>query len=152
MGIADRLIERAMLRPPSFMVGDVADPYLLRWHILPRNSIFNIYIHHFLRSDEDRALHDHPYWNLSILLRGSYTECTIAMGGVNKRVIRMAGDFKFRSAKYAHRIELHDGPCWTMFITGPRIREWGFHCPQGWRHWTVFIKSGAPGEVGKGCD
>mgnify|MGYP000066528385 CR=1 FL=1 len=52
----------------------------------------------------------------------------------------------------AHRIELVAGPVWTLFLTGPFRREWGFHCPQGWRHWRDFT-SGANGErVGKGCD
>ena len=26
-----------------------------------RNKIFNIYLHQIIRSDDDRALHDHPY-------------------------------------------------------------------------------------------
>lgn len=57
----------------------------------------------------------------------------------------------FRTAKFAHRLELVQGPVWTIFITGPRIREWGFYCPKGWRHWTVFTdKTG--NNIGKGCD
>jgi hypothetical protein len=107
--------------------------------------------HQFCRSDDDRALHDHPWWNLSILLRGQYDEHTISDGGVSVRTTRMAGELKFRKAKSAHRIELTHGPCWTLFLTGPRIREWGFHCPQGWRHWRIFT-AGDRGElVGRGC-
>jgi hypothetical protein len=37
-------------------------------------------------------------------------------------------------------------------LTGPRIREWGFWCPQGWRHWRAFT-SGRNGEtIGRGCE
>jgi hypothetical protein len=63
-----------------------------RWWVIPRNKFFNIYLHHFLHSDDDRALHDHPWWNVSILLRsGSYVEHTIAAGGVGRAVdLRMA--------------------------------------------------------------
>lgn len=139
-------------RPPDRIIGGAHNPYMRRWHVIPRNPLFNIYLHHFLRSDDDRALHDHPWWNVSVLLEGEYTEHTIAAGGVNLRVVRKAGDWKCRLPTSAHRIELHAGPCWTLFITGPRIRSWGFHCPQGWRHWKVFTKPGAPGEIGKGCE
>jgi hypothetical protein len=64
-----------------------------------------------------------------------------------------------RLPRTAHRVELKVGvitgrsfPVWTLFITGPRVREWGFLCPQGWRHWKDFT-AGAQGErVGRGCD
>lgn len=117
---APRLVSIADRREADLYIGGREDTYLARWYLIPRNKWFNIYLHHFQRSDDDRALHDHPWWNLSILLRGSYTEQTINAGGVNVLVIRSAGDFKFRYASEAHRIELHDGPCWTLFITGPR--------------------------------
>lgn len=147
LSIADR-------RPPDVTIGGAADPYMRRWWVIPRNRWFNVYLHHFLRSDDDRALHDHPWWNLSILLQGEYTEHTIADGGVNVRTVRKAGQFKFRGASSAHRIELHAGPCWTLFLTGPVLRSWGFHCPNGWRHWkdfTAFRKTGNSSEIGPGC-
>ena len=65
---------------------------------------------------------------------------------------RREGDKVFRWGPAPHRIELHKGECWTLFVTGPRVREWGFLCPQGWRHWREFTKPGAPGERGKGCE
>lgn len=139
-------------RPPDFVIGGVDAPYMRRWWVIPRNRFFNIYLHHFLRSDDDRALHDHPWWNLSWLLDGEYTEWTIAPGGVHKSVVRRAGQFKLRGAKTAHRIELHNGPCWTLFITGPSIREWGFHCPKGWRPWQQFVDDRDKGSIGRGCD
>jgi hypothetical protein len=118
-------------RPPDVRIGPADDTYLQRWHVIPRNRFFNVYLHRFLRSDDDRALHDHPWINLSILLRGTYTEHTIAAGGVHQRAVRKAGDFKLRGARTAHRVELTHGTCWTLFITGPRLRSWGFHCPNG---------------------
>lgn len=148
-GLFERIADR---RPPDFIVGGKDDPYLMRWWVIPRNRFFNIYLHHFLRSDDDRALHDHPWWNLSILLRGEYTEHTIAAGGVHRAVVRLAGQFKFRGAKSAHRIELHNGPCWTLFLTGPTLRTWGFHCPRGWRPWKEFVDDRDSGKVGRGCE
>ncbi len=139
-------------REPDLVIGDPKEPYLLRWWLIPKNRFFNVYLHEFLRSDHDFALHDHPWWNLSILVRGRYTEHTIKAGGVNVRTERKVGDFKFRTAKAAHRIELSHGTCRTVFITGPLIRQWGFHCPMGWRPWPEFTKPGSYGEIGKGCD
>ena len=89
-----------------------------------------------------------------MLLRGCYLEHTIDAGGINRRTFRIAGDVVLRrSGRMAHRIELVDGPCWTVFITGPRYREWGFHCPeQGWIQWQRFTADKDPGATGKGCD
>lgn len=152
-GLYARLRSRvANKRPPDVNIGKEDDVYMRRWWVIPRNRVFNIYLHNFLRSDDDRALHDHPWWNASILLSGQYTEHTIAAGGVNRRVVYPTGAVKLRGAKYAHRVELTHGPCWSLFITGPTIRSWGFHCPAGWRHWTEFVDSRDSGKIGKGCD
>ncbi len=148
-------------RPPDMVIGGADDPYMRRWFAIPRNRVFNIYLHHFLRSDDDRALHDHPWWNVSILLEGSYVEHTIPAGGVNVRTRYEAGAIKFRGAKSAHRVELdvnrgmglpYHKTCKTIFITGPRIRSWGFHCPQGWRHWRQFTDPKDLGSIGRGCE
>ena len=147
-----RLSAVTLKRPPDVLIGKQDDTYMRRWWVIPRNRFFNIYLHHFLRSDDDRALHDHPWVNASILLHGRYTEHTIAKGGVNHRAEYVAGAVKFRGPRYAHRVELTDGPCWSLFITGPNIREWGFHCPAGWRHWKDFVDGNNSGHIGKGCD
>lgn len=136
---------------PDFVVGGVEDPYLLRWYVIPRNPVFNVYLHLFLRSDDDRALHDHPWANLSVLLAGAYTEHTVRAGGTNVRTRREAGEVKWRGPRAAHRIELTDGACWTLFVTGPRVRNWGFHCPLGWVPWEDFTAPADKGLVGRGC-
>jgi hypothetical protein len=154
MKLAERLISRITRRAPDVIIGSAFNPYLIRWWVIPRNRFFNVYLHRFMRSDDDRALHDHPWTNLSILLRGTYTEHTIDAGGINVRTERHAGQWKLRLfGSFAHRIELTHGECWTLFITGPRYRHWGFHCPSGgWVHWQRFTAADNPGEVGKGCD
>lgn len=139
------------MRNPHFIVGSPHDPYMERWWLIPRNKWFNVYLHHFLQSDDNRALHDHSYWNMSFILRGAYLEHMSK--GKHPYIPRYRGRFAivFRRPTTAHRIELKWGPVWTLFITGPRVREWGFHCPQGWRHWKEFTKAGSPGETGPGC-
>jgi hypothetical protein len=161
--LTDRIAAR---RRPDFIVGEPQDPYLLRWWIIPRNRFFNVYLHCFLRSDDDRALHDHPWQSLSLVLDGEAIEHTIAEGGIHARRWLCVGDWRYRAATFAHRIELPrpgvfgdapadcgPQPCWTLFITGPIRREWGFHCPEtGWIHWKRFTAPDNKGAVGRGCD
>lgn len=172
-------------RPPNLVVGeDNPDgAYLLRWYVTPWRGWFadadmakrswwtraahaivkrlpNLYLHKFLRDDDDRALHDHPSWAVSFILRRGYIEHTIADGGIHHRREYGPGSLRFMRTRHTHRIELHTDtktgtaePCWTLFLFGPRCRDWGFHCPErGWVPWQKFTAEGKPGEVGKGCD
>ena len=152
--LADRLIAHAQKRPPDFIIGGADHPYLLRWYLIARNAVLNAYLHWFKRSDDDRAHHSHPWlFRLSIILRGSYTEHRILEGGILVKTIRRAGDWSFHWGASPHRIELHDGDCLTLFITGPRVREWGIYCMErGWIHWKRFVATDDAGAVGKGCD
>jgi len=136
------------MRKPDFVIGPPAAPYLRRWWLIPRNRWFNVYLHEILQSDDDRALHCHPWVNLSIILKGAYREHM--PGGISR--VLSAGSAVVRRAVAAHRLEVARGPVWTLFITGPRIREWFFHCPKGLVHWKDFTATGNYGEVGRGCD
>lgn len=139
----------AASRPPDVVIGD---DYMRRWFIILRNRFFNIYLHNFIHSDDDRALHCHPWWNLSCLLDGEYIEHTISAGGVHKKVTYKAGDLKLRRGEAAHRVELlPDARCWSLFITGPRYREWYFHCRQKMVHWRDFTNPTDSSKVGAGC-
>jgi hypothetical protein len=151
--IRNAILRWARARQPDFVIGGKENPYLRRHWLLPRNRFFNVYVHEFLRSDDDRALHCHPWANCSILLEGEYTEHTIAAGGVHRAQVLRAGDLRVRlSGKLAHRVELHNGPCWTVFLTGPVYREWGFHCPRRWVPWQEFVDQRDAGAIGRGCD
>jgi hypothetical protein len=152
------------LAKPHELVGPAQDPLMRRWFLFPKNRWFGIYLHHIRCSDEDRALHDHPKPNISIVLRGSYREWMFLQdaprrretwdgvklfawdglavdesGRITAALIRRAGQIVWRRASLAHRIELiDDKPCWTLFITGPKHRQWGFHCVRGWVPHYVF--------------
>lgn len=135
-------------RAPDFVIGAPDAPYLRRWWLVPRNPVQNIYLHHFMRSDDDRALHSHPWsWNISVLLEGQYLEHL--PGG--QSVVRRAGEVVHRTGESWHRIELTHGSVWTLFLTGAHAREWGFACPQGFVHWRDFTAPGNPGAIGRGC-
>lgn len=132
---------------PDVVIGQ---DYLFRWYLLPKNDYFNIYLHCFGRSDDDRALHDHPWNSVSILLKGSYVEHF-----KDRYWIRRPGQIFGRRATTAHRIELITPTVWSLFITTKKVREWGFHCPKGWVHWkdfTNFSEDGDSTSIGRGCD
>jgi hypothetical protein len=164
--IRSAILRWARNREPDFVIGGQDSPYLRRHWLIPRNRLFNVYVHEFLRSDDDRALHDHPWlFNASWLIDGDYREHTIRAGGVAEATTRQAGDWKFRWGPAPHRVELRqevefDGqwavgyfvPCWTVFITGPIVRNWGFHCPRRWVPWQEFTDSRDKGSIGRGCE
>lgn len=181
----------AVRRKPDLVIGEATNPYLFRWYLTPWREAYgtipstertwwqslvsrlpNVYLHCFLRSDDDRALHDHP-WNWgSFLLDGQYSEVThepsghnVAMLGADYAVVDVEADhlhvartyspgtFRWHRAEFAHRLVIPLGKLtWTLFFCGWRRREWGFHCPQGWVHWRVFTDPSTGGAtVGKGC-
>jgi hypothetical protein len=139
-------------REPDFIIGD--PPYLRRWYVIPRNRFFNIYLHNIIKSDDDRALHDHPWRSVSIMLKGELTEFYHDRKGILRSRHLTAPNIVHRSPTFAHRLNL-PGYCpgaWTLFITGPVRRAWGFLCPQGWRHWKEFTAPGRKGQIGRGCE
>ena len=157
-----QLATHVVARRPNgdFNIGpDPDNPYMRRWFVIPRNDDFNIYLHHIRHSDDDRALHDHPWQSLSLCLAGGMYEIT----GSNDpdhpdhaRAVVKAGDVRSRDPLTAHRLELAEPPnapveCWTLFITGPKVRTWGFHCPQGFVPWDEFTDPDNPGAPGRGC-
>ncbi len=116
--------------------------YLVRRYLLPRNKLLNIYLHRFLGSDDDRALHDHPWFSISCVLKGRLIEHR--PDGTSRAIRR--GKLTIRHPKYQHRIELPEGEtATTLFITGPVVRTWGFVCPKGWIAWNEYGSKG-------GCD
>lgn len=115
-------------------LGDPTCPYMTRWVLDLR--LFSVRLHKFHRSDDDRHLHDHPWWFVSLLLRGTYREWTLwhpswePSRETDQQVCspwRRVGSIAFRPALHKHRVEIHPGAtCWTLCLTGPIRRVWGF--------------------------
>lgn len=142
-------------------------PYMLRWWIWRWRKLTSGYLNNVLRSDDDRALHDHPWINCSLVLLGGYWEHMPdgpVFPGVpykTKRVWRGPGSFVFRrKATYLHRLELDPERAKqetiSLFITGPATRRWGFMDPEhGWidaRDWEDHNRrlGRVAGNVGRG--
>lgn len=151
----ERIID--LLFDKKVIVNCDRDPYLLRWYVI-RTAKFAIFIHKFIRSDEDRALHDHP-WNFIVIpiWRGyhEHYKSPRPSGEVYegcRRVLPIIGA-RFRRATYRHRVELlrayggipsdprqwyRELPSWSFFIRFKEFREWGFHTHEGWIQWNKW--------------
>lgn len=146
------------MRTPDLIIGPRDNPQTLRWHIFKwRGRQFAL--HKWLRSDDDRALHDHSGHNMSFILNGGYVEVLSHAWESRRAPFRWPLVPYFRRAGVPHRIELmSDGkPVWSLWLRWPPIREWGFWCPRGWRHWREYTSTrdyyaAGVSEVGRGCD
>lgn len=121
--------------------------YLYRWHLIPRNKWFNVYLHKTML-DDHRVLHDHPWDNISIVLKGGYWETTPIKKEIQHDVYynghlikwRHPGSIIRRKAEWSHRLSLFNGrPSWSLFITFRERRNWGFHTKYGWKPHTDLI-------------
>ncbi len=85
-------------------------------------------VHEILRSDYERHPHDHPWWYVTIILRGRYIETIYNDAG---RLVDVnywgPGSILFRPAGSWHRLDLYGPPVWTLFITGRYKQTWGFN-------------------------
>jgi len=160
--IVRRLCEAVVrrLRPPRVIYDRLGrSPYLSRWYLLggPRtdgeafdqhgatlpgvvfqNLPINIYVHRFHRSDDDSALHNHPWrWSVSFILAGGYTEERRddtdpgdGYGRVVTREVRPGSVNVIRDSDF-HRVDLLEHDAWSIFVAGPKSGSWGF-----WDRWT----------------
>lgn len=168
------------MRAPDLTIGPVDNPQTLRWHIF-RFRGWQLALHKWLRSDDDRALHDHVGDNLSLIVgRHGYWEIVRIYSTdpvpvyfrpwrrdgegryyVDMRYWRKPWRLYFRRAEQPHRVEVAQGPVWSIWFRWPPRRQWGFHCPKGWRHWREYCdiregvdyhKPGYVSTIGKGCE
>ena len=84
-------------------------------------------------------------WNASILLSGRYWEETVVAGGVHHVALRRTGSAVLRIGPAPHRLEVRCGIAWSLFLTGPKLRSWGFHTRERWVHWREYTDPADPG-------
>ena len=176
--LADLLIGRAK-RTPYFHLEDYMQRFWLKEHNEAKSNRA-ARVHNIKRSDHDRALHDHPWNNASLVLKGGYwevvpgayqaaREADFANATENLRMLhklvhemggrkatrkqlrelrrlgvywRGPGAFVRRKAEALHRLIVPNGcEAWSLFIMGPKFREWGFATPDGWVHNEVYTKA-----------
>lgn len=94
-------------------------PYAYRWVL--NLGFVSFRIHHFLRSDDKRHFHDHGWWFLTFVLKGSYVDVS-----PDGRDALSFGSIRYRKATHMHYVEVPPTGVWTFLITGPAHRNWGF--------------------------
>ncbi len=116
------------------------EPYLERYYLLLKDRQkfpFNIFLHQFLKSDPD-DVHDHPWPYATLIIKGGYYEWVPQFNDQREKINevrhwRGVGHFRLRRATSYHRIELDPAvECWTLFMPGPRRKDWGFLVNNQW--------------------
>lgn len=124
----------------------VDEKYMIRWHLIPHNRWCNVMLHKFNGPDPGRDLHDHPWSFLTLILRGRYVELIpvwqawdtdneLCGAFVQARCYLRRWSVSWRPAEYIHAVERIEPNTWSLVVTGPYRREWGFHTKSGFvRH------------------
>lgn len=153
MGLLEWLLTKLL---PHFDIVKKVDGrevvYLRRFFIRkPTATRGGIYLHHILRSDDDRDPHDHTWDFTTIVLKGGfYYDVQMGVdrlsGNVVERWSRVTRWRVYqRKAEHSHQVKLALKPfkglqdVWTLVFTGPRRRQWGFHTPSGWVDWRTYL-------------
>jgi hypothetical protein len=121
-----RLFEKRIIKD------DRPEPLVTRW-ILFSCPWFAVFIHKLHRSDYQRAMHDHPWTFVSIIIRGGYKEQT-PMGILS----HAPGDILYRPAEWKHAVIIEGKPSWNLILHGPRRRKWGFWQGDKWCWWRKY--------------
>lgn len=123
------LVLRSYRTPYTFIRSkDLSEIYMRRWWLFnpyPESIPWlpSVRIHHIMRPDLDRHLHDHPWNARTIILYGGYIE-ECEDGTMRARTPGDTGRLLY--GQY-HRIdEILPGGAWTMFITWKYRGTWGF--------------------------
>lgn len=108
-------------------LGNPECPHAYRWALIVFG--YGLRLHHWLKSDDDRAFHDHPWWMLIRVISGRYAD--YRPDGTAELVL--PGKWYFRPADHKHIVIIPVGnppeDVWTLVITGPKVRNWGFWIP-----------------------
>lgn len=148
---------------------DGVSPYLSRWYLIrekpsddealkgqsssdynadgtPNAAVkarpFDLYLHRFHRSDDDAALHNHPWeWAVSFVLSGGYTEERREGDKVIRRIVRPFS-FNFIRGEDFHRVDLVDHDAWSLFLVGRKVDTWYFwdRDRKARMQWRKFIR------------
>lgn len=132
------LLYQLQKRATSYDKGHLA--FMGRWWLVKPRWWFplKVTLHCTWASDPTPNLHDHPWDWCSIVIKGECYE--VVKGGKH---LYKKGSIRFHRAETPHRMQIMKGapPCWTLFITGPSRRDWGFYKRGKWIHWLEFINN-----------
>lgn len=146
---------------PYYTIGSAeAGAYMARdWLIEKSEDKPAARVHTIFRSDLDRAAHNHPWSNVSVILRGTYYELMPSPNGIEDlsavplevlgrctnlepmvAVVRRAGDVVCRTVSSRHKLLVAPGehPV-SLFMSGPKKEDWGFFTENGFVVHTDYL-------------
>lgn len=116
---------------PCRLIGSNGKRYMERYYL---GNVLGLtfYLHRFVSSDGDRALHDHPWrFSMGICLTGGYLERRLrwfnpknGFDCAEKKV--RPGRFNLIRATTFHQILSTQPETWTLFFHSPKFKGWGF--------------------------
>ena len=108
-------------------------PYAYRTYLIFFG--YSIRIHFWLRSDDKRYMHNHPWWFITFVLKGYYID--MSLNGID-----MVDTFSFRYRKpnHTHYVQIPSGGCTTILITGRNKNKWGFWINQRYLRVNRYFK------------
>lgn len=137
-------IRYAARRPADEIItaNNQGSPYMHRWCLIPKNRFINVYLHRFLGPDQ-RVMHDHPWISLAYMLEGYFDEtyARLRKHGPHYKAERRIhkGQWTYRSSRFLHYLTPSPSGAWSIFMTGPTIRKWGFVTKDGWKPWREVV-------------
>jgi hypothetical protein len=95
-------------------------------YTLLKTKRFSLYLHQLDAPNwHPVGCHDHPWWFWTLLLKGGYDE---KIGDTITR--RLPGDLLYRKSTHSHDVVTPYGRSWSLVLTGPKSRDWGFQSCQ----------------------
>lgn len=131
---------------PCRLIQRDGQPYLERYYVMSSTGATDseegeqiIYLHRFVGSGEDQALHDHPWQCESLLLHGWYDERILIDNQTVQQHTRTPGTLRKINPYQPHQIVNPRPETWTLFLTHERERSWHFYIPAPDSHSYVMI-------------
>lgn len=127
--------------------------YLRRWYVSGHGTGKQVFIHHIVRPDAGRELHDHPWDFKTRLLSGGYYEQFLennssGICSVNGRWA-IGGDTLEHHAEHTHRLDKVLDGTYTLVTASAARRVWGFYTQQrradrwttalAWLPWREYL-------------
>ena len=118
-------------------LGKIECPYAYRTYLILFGYSFRI--HYWLRSDDKRYMHNHPWWFITFVLKGNYTDVYLKDNIIQKDYLSR-WSIRYRSSKHTHYVEIPKEGCITILFTGRKLNQWGFWVNNRYMRINRFFK------------
>lgn len=110
-------------------LGIPGTPYLRRW-VLPIPLLgWSVRLHHWLSDDDHEAVHDHPTWFWTLIIRGGYRDhyrLRHQDGWDPAEEWLWRGCLRYRPSAHTHAVLDVRPNTWTLCLFGRETKRWSF--------------------------